>query len=182
MGLNIHAPMRHPTSRDLWVAAHPAPSDPSMMSLKNPSQLGFLLFCPPAVRSHRLPPKLLPVRVLGLRPQFPPQDATFLGRAWKGLAACRASRGRARGARRGQAGQFLRGTGLEPQTPEGSQRPLESSLFWEGLGGVPITRKTNAHCKEAHRGGWRQSRVSRCTGVYSSILHRLLPLTDPVRV
>ena len=43
---------RHPTSRDLWVAAHPAPRH-DVIKLTNPS-LGFRQFFPFAVRSHRL--------------------------------------------------------------------------------------------------------------------------------
>ena len=52
---------RHPTSRNLWVAA------------------GLSSRPPPAVRHHRLPPNLFPVHSgLGLRPQFPPQQDRLL--------------------------------------------------------------------------------------------------------
>ena len=37
MGLSIHAPMAPPHFWHLRVAVHPAPSDPSIVALKNPS-------------------------------------------------------------------------------------------------------------------------------------------------
>ena len=55
---------RHPTSRDLWVAAHPAHSELRCCCARA-IETGLSSTLPPAVRHHRLPPKLLPVRVSG---------------------------------------------------------------------------------------------------------------------
>ena len=53
----------HPPSRDLWVAAHPAPSKPhGCCPPKKPSKSGFSSKSPPTVRHHRLPPKILGFR------------------------------------------------------------------------------------------------------------------------
>ena len=58
---------RHPTSRDLWVAARPAPGElPGLV--QEAIETGHSSNHPPAVKHHRLPPKLLPVRVLYIWP------------------------------------------------------------------------------------------------------------------
>ena len=48
---------RHPTSRDLWVAARPAPTN-FIDVAQQPIETGLSLTLPPAVRHHRLPPEL----------------------------------------------------------------------------------------------------------------------------
>ena len=64
---------RHPTSSDLWVGTSCAQRN-SWMLPKKTSKLGFFNIHT-AVRHHRLPPQLLPMR---LRPQFPPQKDGLL--------------------------------------------------------------------------------------------------------
>ena len=50
----------HHTSSDLWVAAHPTPSEPRGCCLRSHRSWASSKL-PPAVRIHRLPPNLLPV-------------------------------------------------------------------------------------------------------------------------
>ena len=89
----------------------------------------FLFLFPPAVSLHRLPPKILPFRVQGWRPQFPPlpwPQGRHLSLPPK-RAARAGGQGRAGGARgggqRGQGGPGgARGGQGGPRGPGGAKR------------------------------------------------------------
>ena len=72
-GLSIHAQLTPPHFQGSVGGGTSYAQRTSWMLPKKPSKLGFFI-----VRIHRLPPNLLPVRGLGLRPQFPPPKDRLL--------------------------------------------------------------------------------------------------------
>ena len=119
---------RHPTSTNLWVAAHPAPSDPRGCC-PEAIETGLSSKSPPAVRHHRLPPKLLPVRVQATSSIPDPANLLQLG-------------------------------------TRGAQRILLKKC-------IDLARSG---------GGGRAVPGRSPEGLYTSILHRLLPLSCPEQV
>ena len=139
---------RHPTPRDLWVAAHPAPSELRARSQRNPHPLRD---------------------ITGYHPNY-----FLLG--FRATPSIPTSKGRLQ---RSSYGVFCSwGPGTLRGAPWKEAENLPLSLGYSHQGENQCTLYIFGSL-----GGWRQSCASRCTkGLYTSILHRLLPLSYPVRV
>ena len=167
-------PWRHPTSRDLWVAADPALSElrrygprshRSWVFFKTPTRCSSLHTfegASSASKGPRQPPGALRqgrVSVRGLS-EFLGQNCVFRNP----LPSSPSPR------------EFAAARGREP---------FRKQMWgcWRDLTLGFRASKINVYCIDLALGGWRQGCASRCTGgARRGSFHTLLPLSYPVRV